>query len=285
MRTLEQVYRVFDTLSCIVRNEPDVNTKFHALTSFVLFRSKTLLAALFKLKLHSQRFRGIDITFENYSHFFDLFDEIFLKKIYAFESSRKHPIIVDCGANIGLTSIFLKLAYPGSKILAFEPSPTAFRHLQHNLSMFSDVSAVCAAVSDKRGSVYITYPTNGSAGEPNSTLNTQRWAGADYVAEKAKSVLLSDYIADLPRIDLLKIDVEGSENAIIADLAKHNCLLKVDQAIVEFHAFKNNSLALLVNTFEKQGFRYTFSVGIRPPFALYKGKFWSILIHFYKSSQ
>src|SRR5262245_31023688 len=47
-------------------------------------------------------------------------DEIFEEEIYKIKLPSK-PTIIDCGANIGLSVIYLKLQSPDAHVIAFEP--------------------------------------------------------------------------------------------------------------------------------------------------------------------
>ena len=42
-------------------------------------------------------------------------------------------MIIDCGANIGISLIYLKMVLPQSKIIAFEPDPFLFDYLTRNI--------------------------------------------------------------------------------------------------------------------------------------------------------
>ena len=69
--------------------------------------------------------------------------------------------------------------------------------------------------------------------------------------------MLSNYI-DEP-IDLLKMDIEGAEFAVIEELDKHNKLKFIKNIVMEFHpwAGKNyNNFAKMLHLLEKNGFYY-----------------------------
>jgi len=51
------------------------------------------------------------------------YEEIFGRRIYAFEPTTTTPLIIDGGANIGVSVAYFKKAHPGSRIIAFEPDP------------------------------------------------------------------------------------------------------------------------------------------------------------------
>lgn len=62
-----------------------------------------------------------------------LYDEIFAREEYLFESSTPQPVIFDCGANIGMATLFFKWLYPESTVMSFEADPTTFGVLKHNI--------------------------------------------------------------------------------------------------------------------------------------------------------
>ena len=49
--------------------------------------------------------------------------DIFVRRIYHFESHRSDPLIIDCGSNIGLSILYFVSTYPSSRVIAFEPDP------------------------------------------------------------------------------------------------------------------------------------------------------------------
>src|SRR5579871_1502116 len=60
------------------------------------------------------------IYFSNPAELIHAFDEIFVDEIYKQQLSNQ-PYIIDCGANIGLSIIYMKQHYPDANIVAFEP--------------------------------------------------------------------------------------------------------------------------------------------------------------------
>jgi len=74
-------------------------------------------------------------------------DDIFVRRSLAFTTPAQAPRILDCGANLGLASLFFKRAYPAAKITAFEADPAIARMLAANLRRNGapDVEVVAAA--------------------------------------------------------------------------------------------------------------------------------------------
>ena len=81
--------------------------------------------ALIKLKIPF----GTDlILLRNKSYDTHIFYQIFIKEDLAFVKNMQHPVnvIIDAGANIGLSTIYLKNIFPNAAILSIEPSAVNF---------------------------------------------------------------------------------------------------------------------------------------------------------------
>jgi len=61
------------------------------------------------------------------------YKEIFVCEIYRFESLSTNPIIIDCGANIGISSLYFKTIYPNATLIAFEPDDSLADIFQQNM--------------------------------------------------------------------------------------------------------------------------------------------------------
>ena len=62
-------------------------------------------------------------------------NEIFVEGIYK-QQLQPRPFIIDCGANIGLSVIYMKSLYPQATIIAFEPDEKNFELLKTNMRNF-----------------------------------------------------------------------------------------------------------------------------------------------------
>ena len=71
--------------------------------------------------------------------------------------STPSPRILDCGANVGLASLFFKRRYPAARITAFEADPALFAILDANLRAngAADVEARHAALWTSTGTVAV----------------------------------------------------------------------------------------------------------------------------------
>ncbi|MBB4805382.1 FkbM family methyltransferase [Chryseobacterium defluvii] len=169
-----------------------------------------------KFKFYLRTFKG-DI---------DIFYEVFWRKTYDRHLSflKKEPvIIVDLGAHIGMTSVYLALKYPHSKIYAIEASSENFELLKVNTEAFKNITCIHAAA----------YFEDGMINFGNNELSYNQMISENGDPVKALSIETLMRTHDLSHIDLIKIDIEGGETEL---LSRNNSWLKlVDHTIIEIH--------------------------------------------------
>jgi FkbM family methyltransferase len=141
------------------------------------------------------------------------------------------PVVLDCGANIGLSVLRYKQLFPKAQITAFEPDPQISRALKQNLHAngAGDVEVIEAAVWTENDTLSFF-----SEGADGSRLIEQAGANGFAAAQQitVPTVRLADFLQDR-QVDLLKIDIEGAETEVIADCVDH--LGDVSGIIIEFH--------------------------------------------------
>ncbi|WP_326983957.1 FkbM family methyltransferase [Chryseobacterium sp. MYb264] len=156
----------------------------------------------------------------------DIFYEIFWKKTYDTHLSilkEKPKTIVDLGAHVGMTSIYLALKYPDAKIISVEASVENFMLLKHNTASFKNIECIHAAAYFEDGTVYFG----------NNELSYNQKVSDEGISTPALSVdtLMNQY--NLSIIDLLKIDIEGGE---IELLSKNNSWIQnIKNIVIEIH--------------------------------------------------
>jgi FkbM family methyltransferase len=156
-------------------------------------------------------------------------DEIFVDRSYAC-SLPPSPTIVDCGANIGVATGFFVAEHPGARLIAIEPDPSCFDLLSRNISDngWTNVTAHNVAAGKADGTtLFFRDPS-----QPGSLLgSTKRRVLEEELT--IRTVRLSQLIPE--SVDLLKLDVEGSEREVIEELLDAGALARVGAIIVEFH--------------------------------------------------
>ncbi len=83
----------------------------------------------------THRLFGRDLSFLSSTELLHGLKEIFLDEIYK-QNLPSKPYIIDCGANIGLSVIYMKRFFPGAEIIAFEPDEQNFKFLEENVRSF-----------------------------------------------------------------------------------------------------------------------------------------------------
>jgi FkbM family methyltransferase len=128
-------------------------------------------------------------------------------------------VAVDIGASLGEWAMPLARAVgPAGQLVAFEPQPLAARSLaaSFRINNLTQASVVEAAVSDAAGRRELAVRTVTS-----SAVDTGRArigaAGAGETVSAVRSVTLDGFAreAGFGRLDLVKIDVEGHERAVL----------------------------------------------------------------------
>ena len=193
------------------------------------------------------RFQGMTFQVPDCMSFLFQFQEIFVEGFYQFNTTESRPIILDCGANIGTSCAFFKRQYPQAKITAFEADSKIAEILKLNLknNNLNDIEVVSKAVwIDYKG---IEFASEGSDG--NSIFG-------DGEKTKVESFRLKDVLVSIPKIAMLKMDIEGAETAVLKDC--ENSLNHVENIFVEYHAFPEQAqeLGTILDILAKNGFRY-----------------------------
>src|SRR5262249_49751317 len=137
--------------------------------------------------------------------------QIFLKEEYeGFGNEKDLSYIIDCGANIGCTALYLLSKYPKAKLIAIEPDQGNFAVLQKNLEPFGErAQAVRAGLWSSDQKLRVDRGHFGDGREWSFQVRVCREGEeADVNAVSLDSVLRS---AKWDRIDLAKIDIEKAE--------------------------------------------------------------------------
>ncbi len=117
--------------------------------------------------------------------------------------------LIDAGANIGATTFFYKIKYPNAKVIVIESDKSNFEMLKLNLSPFNDILFENAGLHNVSGlNLCIENPAAGNMG---FRLKESEEIG---LISTSISSLLAKY--HWYKIDLVKIDIEGSEEQVFS---------------------------------------------------------------------
>jgi FkbM family methyltransferase len=135
---------------------------------------------------------------------------------------RSAEFIADVGANTGVYSLAAAALNPRARIVAIEPASRIYERLTANIALnHFDICALQIAASDADGEA-ILFDTEGEPGY-SASLDSSMLEGYEIIRVPVRAACLDSVFAELgwPRIDLLKIDVEKHEPAVLAGMQRH----------------------------------------------------------------
>jgi len=173
--------------------------------------------------------------------------ELFEEERLRFRAGREDPLVIDVGANVGVSALYFHRLYPRARIICFEPDPALFACLRANLEANGAGHVECrqqAAWTHGHGVAFNSDGADGGA--------VQEGTGQPIVP----SARLKDVLTAHPAIDLLKVDIEGAECTVLPDCADE--LVRVEHLYVEYHSFADQPQRLheLLAMLTAKGFRY-----------------------------
>jgi len=153
-------------------------------------------------------------------------------------------VIVDAGANIGLSAVYYANRFPTSKIFAIEAEQSNFDLLKRNTSAFANITPIHAALWSNDGSICVHQPeSDGAFGEWGFVTSQRR---GTQVRSLTVPALMREF--GLSRIDLFKIDIEGAEKEVFESCTWQD---KVGTIVIELHdRFKSGCTAAVENALQ-----------------------------------
>ena len=182
--------------------------------------------------------------------------EVYFDKIYEpYLLGKKDLTIVDIGANIGITSYYFSQF--AKQVYALEPALEHYTTLTNMLAFnkIENVKPIKKAIYMKSGQFPFFH-------NKNKTMWSLHMA-VDDKSEKEEMVdciTLEDLVNQekIEKIDLLKVDIEGSETEIFSHTSFKNVADKIDIVITEQHEWSGRNENQLYDAFKNAGFRVSF---------------------------
>jgi len=234
----------------------------------------------------SIRMLNYELRYADLLSFCPEWHDIFVDGALEYHAGSAAPRILDCGGNVGLASLFFKRRCPAARITAYEADPALVKILRANLDAngAADVETVHAALWTSNGRV--TFQADGS---DSGMIGTLPGAVAG-TAVDVPSLRLRDLIEGDPNgcIDLLKLDIEGAEDAVLADCEP--VLARVRAIVLDLHEFdpSRRQAPRVLELLTRSGFTYAvdefvpqpWRPPVAPPAAPFPGKalVWSMTV-------
>lgn len=169
---------------------------------------------------------NIEIKLRKRSSDIDVFGQIFLSGEYkivaglAVLNNIEVKNIVDCGANIGLASVYFNSFFPDATIISVEPDEENFKMLQHNAVGIKNSKTLKQAIWFEK-----TELASGRKfrDKRDWSVTVEEITDETDKEHAIKGITLNEIYSDfnLEYIDILKIDIEGAERHIF--LNPDNC--------------------------------------------------------------
>lgn len=188
----------------------------------------TVFAAAEEYKV---KWKGRPIHLRKGTTDFCVFRQVMVFEQYRINKLPKEEVqvIVDLGSNIGLSVLYFKAQYPRATVIAVEPDKENYELMVKNVGRLPGVHCLNNAIwnSSKLLGVY-----DNGGGEYSYLVKEESQS------EKAaiRSITINDIMDrfNLSKIDLLKIDIEGSEKELFSGNYQ-SWLHKVDCIVIEVH--------------------------------------------------
>ena len=212
---------------------------------------------------------GCEFSFSNVTIFVEspeeifIISEVFVDKDYNF-SINESAVVIDIGANIGISSLFFSTLPFVEKIYSFEPVLDTFKLAQYNFTLNQKISKVVNFFNiglgnndrseifiynkDMKGNTGIRGELSPSYSSKNS-YNTEVQVSICNASEKITTI----YNENIGKKIIVKMDCEGAEYEIFENLVSNNCIDKIDIFMIEWH---DKGPCQIEKTLQSANFKY-----------------------------
>jgi FkbM family methyltransferase len=161
---------------------------------------------------------------------------------------------LDVGANHGYyTLVMADAAGAEGRVVPVEPTPRLVGLLRQTLDVngFPDIEVVAKAASDSDGeTLQLVIPARRSM---NASLRAE--VGDTDEAVSVESVTIDSITRDWPRVDLIKIDVEGAEESVWQGMERTLADNRGIVVLLELNVDRYNDPRAFLSVIEEAGFR------------------------------
>lgn len=190
---------------------------------------------VFKKKV-SESVYGITVKGHRYPIFLrknstdiNVFNQVFYRNEYDLNFYVEPETILDCGANVGMTSVYFANKFPNATIIAIEPEKFNFQMLVKNTENYKNVHCLNYGLWSKTTNLEVIDRGEGSWAFVVREVEYEN-------ANSIKAISIDEIMRkfDIEKIDVLKIDIEGSEKEVF-ERGAEKWLPKVKTLVLELH--------------------------------------------------
>jgi FkbH-like protein/FkbM family methyltransferase len=232
---------------------------------------------------------GLEIAHLNRYETEYLYQEIFVNQVYLKYGIVLHEdaCVVDVGANIGLFTLFAQTKCPNATIYSFEPAPHAFSSLESNTALYCKNIKIfnCGLGAENKEENFTFYPNSSVFSSFSADTEQDEKAiraviinmlkGNNSLSEEELELLAEEFLKgrleqetytaqlrtlssvieehNIKQIDLLKIDAEKSELAVLKGIEDNDWSI-IKQIVLEVHDQEGSVLEEVKCLLKEKGF-------------------------------
>lgn len=200
--------------------------RFGLIKALLLFVTVFAAAEEYKVK-----WKGRPVHLRKGTTDFCVFRQVMVFEQYKIKKLPKEDVrvIVDLGSNIGLSVLYFKARYPNATVIAVEPDQENYDLMIKNVAGVPGVQCLNNAIWNS-SKVLGVFDSGG--GEYSYLVKEE----SEEVKATVRSITINDIMEqfNLSKIDLLKIDIEGSEKELFS-ANYQSWLQNVDCIVIELH--------------------------------------------------
>ncbi len=181
-----------------------------------------------------------------------IFGQVFIDQQYNIPISFEPKTILDLGANTGLSALYFSQKYPQANIVALEPDKENFEIALQNTKDYSRIKMLQKGIWDKN--TFLEIIDSNVTNDAFMVMETGNNTSTSIEAINIETLMEEQ---GWPYIDILKIDVEGSEKEVFSGNFE-KWLPKTKVIFVEVHdQMKKGCSKAVFNAISKYNFHFT----------------------------
>jgi FkbM family methyltransferase len=160
------------------------------------------------------------------------------------------PVVVDVGANLGQFNLFCNAYLSAARVVSFEPLPSCFYLLTENAENPADCFNMLVTERESETRLFVACES-----QLSSIIRDENGEYIEEIFVQGMPLNKLLNVTGIDRINLLKIDTEGSELEVLRSAGA--LLDRTDVVLVEMSIFRRNTgnMFAVGNFLEERGFR------------------------------
>jgi FkbM family methyltransferase len=147
----------------------------------------------------------------------------------------RESVVFDLGGYLGDFAAEINVRY-GCKIYIFEPHPYYYSECLKRFSSDKNITVLNYGLADSNGELFLSDHQDGSS-----------FVNPNHIRENGIKCILRDFIdvideLDVPKIDLMKINIEGGEFPLLEHIIAFGRQTLIEQYQIQFHNFVDNAI-------------------------------------------